>query len=106
MLSRSCSAASIAAGEEADVMFWIISVCWVSRLESWEAGMVGWDGREASIGEVDLAAATEDGRVSGSKRAFRIRVSLAERVVFGVEIAMLWFGCLSLCGAGLGCVDD
>ncbi len=39
--------------------------------------------------DVDFDAATEEGSVSGSKSAFRILVSFAERAVLGVEIAIL-----------------
>lgn len=55
--------------------------------------MVGCEGRASSITEFDFAAATEEGRVSGSKRAFRILLSLAESAVFGVEIAILFVKC-------------
>lgn len=54
--------------------------------------MIGCEGREVSIGEVDFAAATEEGSVSGSKSAFKILASLAERVVFGVGIAIFGLG--------------
>ena len=75
--------------EELDVMCWTSSFCWFSRVDSCDDGMVGCEGRESSIVEVDFDAATEDGSVSGSNSAFKILASFAESVVFGVEIAIL-----------------
>ena len=74
--------------EELEVMCRTRSFCCASRSASWEGEIVGCEGRESSIAEFDFAAATEDGRVSGSKRAFKILLSLADRLVFGVEIAI------------------
>jgi hypothetical protein len=50
---------------------------------------VGWGGSEVSIVEASLERTSEDGRVSGSKRAFRILLSFAVKDVLGVSMAML-----------------
>lgn len=74
--------------DELDVMCRTRSFCCASRVDSCEGEIDGCEGKESSIVEVDLEAATEDGRVSGSNSAFNILLSLAESVVFGVEMAI------------------
>ena len=69
--------------------FFISSSCWASRVAICWDGIVGCAGRDWSIRDVSLDLATEEGRVSGSKRALRIRTSLVESVVFGSWTAMI-----------------
>jgi hypothetical protein len=51
--------------------------------------MLGWGGREVSIAEASFDLATEEGRVSGSKRAPRTRASLADSVEEGDATAIV-----------------
>lgn len=57
-------------------------------MESWEAEMFGWGGSDASIDAASFVFATEDGRVSGSKSAFKTRASFADKFGVGTETAM------------------
>ena len=66
-----------------------MSFCCASSVDSSEADMFGCGGNVVSIAVASFDFATDDGRVSGSKSAFRTRASLADRVVEGVEIAMV-----------------
>ena len=51
--------------------------------------MLGWGGSEAFIAAESFDLATDEGRVSGSKRALRIRASFADKVVLGTSMAIL-----------------
>lgn len=51
--------------------------------------MLGCGGREAFIAAESFDFATDEGSVSGSKRAFRMRASFADRVVLGTSIAIV-----------------
>lgn len=66
-----------------------ISFCWFSRVGSCDEDMLGCGGREASIAAASLDLATDEGSVSGSKSASKMRLSFAVRLVFGASIAML-----------------
>jgi hypothetical protein len=66
-----------------------MSLCSVSRIDSCEEEMVGCGGNEASIDDASLDFATDDGRVSGSKSAFKIRASLADSEVLAVSTAIV-----------------
>lgn len=57
--------------------------------------MLGWGGREAFIAAESFDFATDEGSVSGSKRAFRMRASFADRVVLGTSIAIVDSGVCS-----------
>lgn len=65
-----------------------MSFCRASRLESSETVMLGWAGSDGSIAAASFDFATDDGRVSGSKSAFRTRASFADRFGGGTEMAM------------------
>src|SRR4051812_40048197 len=65
-----------------------ISFCWASRVDNWEAEMFGCGGSAVSIADASFDFATDDGRVSGSNRAFRTRASFADNVEGGAETAM------------------
>jgi len=84
MASSSQIAAWILEGVELGVMWRMRSVCWISSVERSDEEMVGCGGSKASIIEALFEAATEEGSVSGSKRAFSILASLAERLVLVV----------------------
>lgn len=66
-----------------------ISFCWSSRADSWIEEMLGCGGNEGSIEEASFDLATEEGRVSGSKRAFKMRLSFVLRLVSGISMAMM-----------------
>lgn len=83
------STESIAEESEEEVMSRTISFCWASSMESWEDGMLGCEGRLESTAEASFERATEEGRVSGSKSAFRMRASFALSVVLGRVTAMM-----------------
>jgi hypothetical protein len=51
--------------------------------------MVGWEGSVASMEDVSFDFATEDGSVSGSKSAFKMRASFAESDVLMVSTAIV-----------------
>lgn len=82
-------AASISVVEELDVMCRTSSFCCASRVASSDDEMVGCEGRESSMTDADFEAATDEGRVSGSKSAFNILLSFEERAVVGIETAIL-----------------
>jgi hypothetical protein len=68
----------------------MISLCWRSSDVSCVVEMLEWAGSDGSIDdEVSFCWATEEGRVSGSNSALRMRASFADRVVLGIEIAMV-----------------
>jgi hypothetical protein len=50
--------------------------------------MLGCGGREVSIAVASFDFATDDGSVSGSKRAFNTRASFAERATGDAETAI------------------
>lgn len=52
--------------------------------------MLGCAGSDGSIAAVSFDFATDEGRVSGSKSAFKIRASFADRLVFGTSTAMVF----------------
>jgi hypothetical protein len=67
-----------------------ISLCWRSSAVSCEVEMLGWAGSDGSIDEdTSFCCPTEEGRVSGSKSAFSMRASFADRDVFGRVTAMV-----------------
>lgn len=90
MISSSCLIAScIKEVVEEEVMLRTRSFCRVSSVEICEEGILGCEGKDASIIERSFERDIDEGRVSGSKRAFRIRVSFAERDVLGRETAAI-----------------
>ena len=82
-------ASSIAATSELLDTLRTTSFCCASRVDSCADGMLGCAGNEASIAAVSLDLATDEGSVSGSKSAFKMRASFADRVVLGTSIAMV-----------------
>lgn len=68
---------------------WMIWFCCVSRVESCAAEMVGCGGNELSTADASFDLATDDGSVSGSKSAFRMRASFADKEVFIVSTAIM-----------------
>lgn len=89
MRSSSVIAASISWMLELVDMRRTMSFCCASNVDSSEAAMFGCGGNVLSIAEASFDFATDEGRVSGSKRAFRTRASFADSVVGGFEIAMV-----------------
>lgn len=69
-----------------------ISFCCASSSASWARGMVGWGGSDGSMDALSFERATDDGSVSGSKSASRIRLSFVLRAVLGISIAMVDHG--------------
>lgn len=66
-----------------------MSFCCVSSSDSCESEMVGWEGSVASMADASFDFATEDGSVSGSKSAFKMRASFAESDVLMVSPAIV-----------------
>ena len=71
----------------------MISLCWRSSAVSCVFGMLGWAGSDGSIEEdMSFCWPTEEGRVSGSKSALRMRASFADNDVLGRVTAMVVLG--------------
>jgi hypothetical protein len=87
---NSAIAASISEVLEVFDMRPMISLCCRSSDVSCEVEMLGWAGSDGSIDdEVSFCWATEEGSVSGSNNALRMRASFADKVVLGMEIVMV-----------------
>lgn len=65
-----------------------MSFCCFSRMDNLEVDMLACGGSDVSITVASFDLATDEGRVSGSKSAFRTRASFAERVDVGDAIAI------------------
>ena len=67
----------------------IMSFCCVSKIESCDDEMAGCGGNVVSMAAASFDFATDDGSVSGSKSAFRMRASFADNEVLIVSIAIV-----------------
>src|SRR5690242_14617856 len=65
----------------------MMSFCFVSRIDRCDAEIVGSGGKVVSTADASFDFATDEGSVSGSNSAFRIRASFADSDVLIVSMA-------------------
>jgi hypothetical protein len=89
MLSNSSISTSIVSGLESLDVRRMMSFCCASRVDSCDEEMVGCGGSVVSMADASFDFATDDGSVSGSNSAFRIRASFDDSEVLIVSTAIV-----------------
>lgn len=89
ILLRSSIPESIVSRLESSDVRRTMSFCCVSSSDNCESEMVEWEGSVASMADASFDFATEEGSVSGSKSAFKMRASFAESDVLMVSTAIV-----------------